>query len=418
MRTALDALTRFYRTGERADRLAHDIAWVAAGAEVPSTWSEDATAVDTINGFVDVGLDPRGLKGAWEGLVFCEDPRRARAIQTIAERAQWFEDHLPIEERFRRPAVGSASARSVDVLIATGDAGPLSAPGVHLPNDASIREEYGSRSFRLANVAEALEQSTPKPLRVEFAWDQAEIEREERWGSITAELLTDLREVAGHGSGRQAAERRGDPARWLKEYGSALEEARADLVALYFIMDEELVRLGLLADVGQAALAAYEHYTRHGGLVQLRCVRSGVQLEQDPMRGRQLVVRWIQDNSSAIDERVRDDKHYLVVTDARAWREAAGRLLAIVQRIKSTGDYDAARDLFERYGIRFSATLRDEVVARCQALGLPSTTAFVMPRLTPVYDRQGEIADVALSYPQSLEQQMLEWSGRRTFPAQ
>jgi len=402
-RQALEALIRFYRTGAEADRAAYDIAWVG-----------DATsAVDTINGFVEVYLDPRGAKGSWEGIVFYEDPKKAGEIKTIAENAKWFEDHMPFEDRFKKPEVKGISARSVDVVLETGDAGPVTAIGINLPNDVVIRERYGSKSVSLANVKEAYEESTPKSARVEFAWDEAETRREKRWASATSDLLTNMHEVIGHASGRQAEDHQGDPAQWLKEYTSALEEARADLVALYFMMDPKLAELGLLEDVQQGALTAYERYTKNGGMLQLRRMKVGVQLEQDHMRNRQMVVRWIQANSGAIEERERDGKHYLVVTDAAEWRDAAGRLLALVQHIKSTGDYEAAHDLFGEYGIAFSPVLRDEVVARYEALGLPSYTGFVMPRLTPVYDEEGAVKDVEISYPLSIEQQMLEWSGRR-----
>jgi dipeptidyl-peptidase III len=406
-RQSLDALIRFYRTGEEADRAAYDIAWVA----------DAASTVDTINGFVEAYLDPRGVKGAWEGVVFYEDPKKAGLIRAIAGSAQWFEDHMPYDERFRRPEVKGISARSIDVVVETGDAGPVTAIGINLPNDVRIREQYGSKSVSLANVKTAYDMSTPKSERVEFAWDEAEVERDERWGTITSDLLTNMHEVIGHASGRQAADRQGDPAQWLKEYASALEEARADLVALYFMMDPKLEELGLLENPEEAALACYERYTKNGGMLQLRRIRTGVQIEDDHMRNRQLVVRWIQDNSKAIEERTRNGKHYLVVTDASAWRQAAGELLRIVQRVKSTGDYEGARSLFERYGIGFSPVLRDEVVARYKALDLPAYTAFVMPRLTPVLDSQGAITDVRVSYPLSIEQQMLEWSGRRAPPS-
>jgi dipeptidyl-peptidase-3 len=408
-RAALEALVRFYRTGERADREAYDIAWVA----------DADSSVDTINGFVEVYHDPRGRKGSWEGIVFYEDPEKAALIRTIADHAQWFEDHMPYDERFRKPEVKGISARSIDVVIETGDAGPVTAIGINLPNDARIREEHGSKSVSLANVKTAYDESTPTSSRREFCWDEAEVAREERWGSLTADLLTNMHEVIGHASGRQAQDDAGEPidatAR-ISEYYSALEEARADLVALWFMMDPELVELGLIDDVDEAALATYERYTRNGGMLQLRRVKEGQQLEQDHMRNRQLVVRWIMANSTAVEERERDGKHYLVVTDARAWRAAAGQLLTLVQRIKSTGDHDAAKALVDGHGVHFDAALRDEVVERYEALGLPAYTGFVMPRLTPVVEG-GELVDVAISYPLSIEQQMLEWSGRRPVPA-
>jgi dipeptidyl-peptidase-3 len=405
-RRALEALVRFYRTGEREDRVAYDVAWVA----------DKDSKIDSVNGFIEVYHDPRGKKGSWEGLVFYEDPHKAAQIQRLAENAQWFEDHMPYDAEFKKPNVKGISARSIDVVIETGDAGPVSAIGINLPNDAAVREQHGSKSVSLANVEEANAMAFGLRSLAEFCWDEAEIARAEQWQRHTSNLLTNMHEVIGHASGRQAPDRQGEHATWIKEYSSALEEARADLVALYFMMDPKLAQLGLLEDPEAGALAAYEAYTRNGGLQQLRRVRTGDQLEQDHMKNRQMVVRWILENSNAIEERLRDGKHYLVVTDARAWRAAAGELLRSVQRIKSTGDYAGAKALFDEHGLKFDPALRDEIVARYEPLGVPAYTGFVMPRLTPVTNAKGKIVDVAISYPLSLEQQMLEWSGRRVAP--
>jgi len=323
---------------------------------------------------------------------------------------------MPYDKEFKRPDVKGISARSIDVVVETGDAGPVSAIGINLPNDNSVRENHGSKSVSLANVEEASVGAIGTRSLGEFCWDEAEIARAERWGRLTSNLLTNMHEVIGHASGRQALDHQGDHATWIKEYSSALEEARADLVALYFMMDPKLAELGLLEDPQEGALAAYEAYTRNGGLQQLRRVKTGDQIEQDHMRNRQMVVRWILKNSNAIEERVRDGKHYLVVRDAKAWRDASGKLLNLVQRIKSTGDYAGAKALFDEHGLKFDPALRDEVVKRYEALGVPSYIGYVMPRLTPVQDKKGKIVDVAISYPMSLEQQMLEWSGRREPP--
>jgi dipeptidyl-peptidase III len=405
-KAALEALIRWYRTGLEVDRRAYDVAWVA----------DKDSPVDTINGFVEVYLDPRGKKGAWEGIVFYEDPKKARLIKTIALNARWFEDHMPYDAEFRKPDVKGISARSIDVVVQTGDAGPVSAIGINLPNDQEVREKHGSKSVSIANVVEAYDRSTPPAAKAEFCWDAAEIERGERLGPLVADLMTNMHEVIGHASGRQAPDRQGDPAHWIKEYYSALEEARADLVALYFMRDKKLEELGLVENAEEAALQGYEAYTRNGGMVQLRRMKEGDQLEEDHMRNRQMIVRWIQAHDGGITEKSRDGKRFLVVTDAAKWHAAAGKLLSVVQRLKSTGDYEGTKKLFDAYGIKFDPKLRDEVVARYAKLDVPSYTGFVMPRLTPV--RNGdEIVDVKISYPLSLEQQMLEWSGRRAPPA-
>jgi len=398
MADALRALIRFYETGEETDRIAYDIAWVR----------DQHSTVDTINGFVEVYLDARGSKGAWEGLVYYVNEEKTRKIQTLAANAQWFEDHMPWAPRFRKPQVTGVTAKAIEVVIETGDSGPITPIGINLPNDHAIREQYGSKSVSLSNVNEAHEKSTPEALRVEFSWSGAEAARAKTWGAFGQELTTEMHEVIGHGSGRMSE---GITAAALKEQHSAIEEARADLVALYFLPDPKLVELGLVPAEyhEEIVLAEYEYFTRNA-LVQLRRVREGTQLEEDHMRNRHMIVSWLRAHTTAIDVRARDGRTYFVMTDAAAFRDGVGRLLAEVQRIKGDGDYEAARALFEQYGVRFDPALRDEIVARVDALDLPSYTAFVMPRLDARYDADGNVADVEISYPCSLEEQMLEYS--------
>ena len=401
MADALTALIRFYETGEEADRIAYDIAWVR----------DQESAVDTINGFMEVYLDPRGVKGAWEGIVCYVNPEKTQRIRTLAAHAQWFEDHMPWDPRFRKTEVTGVTARAIEVVIETGDSGPVTPIGINLPNDQAIREQYGSKSVSLANVSEAYERSTPEGMRVEFAWDDAEAERSKRWGAVAQELTTDMHEVIGHGSGRMADEVTVPPHRLLAEQYSAIEEARADLVALYFLADPKLIELGLVPAEEHSDLVQteYEHYTRTA-LVQLRRVRVGTHLEEDHMRNRQMIVNWLRAHTNAIDVRRRDGKTYFVMTDQAVFRDGVGRLLAEVQRIKSEGDYVAARRLFEAHGVHFDPALRDEVVERVDRLQLPSYTGFVMPRLEARRDTRGDIVDVEISYPCDLETQMLEYS--------
>jgi len=398
---ALGALVRFYTTGEDADRVAYDIAWVR----------DQTGTVDTINGFIEVYLDPRGTKGAWEAMVCYVNHERTRRIEALAAHAQWFEDHAPWRDDFRKPKVLGVTAKAIEVLVETGDSGPLTPVGINLPNDQAIRERFGSKSVSLVNVNEAYERSTPEAMRTEFSWDAAEAARAIRWGGFSRELTTELHEVIGHGSGRMAAHVAQPPHELLKEQYSAIEETRADLVALYFLPDPKLVELGLMPAESAAEIvrAEFEQFTR-GVLVQLRRVREGSQLEEDHMRNRQLIVNWLAANTSAIEVRKRDGKTYYVMTDARAFHDGVGVLLAEVQRIKAEGDYPAARALTESYGVHFDPALRDEVVARVDALRLPSYSAFVMPRLSPVRDEAGAIQDVEVSYPCDLEAQMLEYS--------
>ena len=386
---------------------AYDIAWV----------KDTESPVDTINGFVEVYLDARGMKGAWEALVFYVNREKTSEIQKLAREAQWFEDRMPWDARYRKKGVKGVTASAIDVVIETGDSGPVTPVGINLPNDQAVRERHGSKSVSLSNVNEAYDRSTPAAFREEFSWSPEEVARAERWSAFAGELTTNMHEVIGHGSGLVAERLNGNPHAALREHFSTLEETRADLVALYFLPDPKLVALGLIREEDHAAvvLAEYEGYSRRA-IDQLRRVRVGTDIEEDHMRCRQLIVRWLMANTSAIDVRTRDGKTYYVMTDAAAFREGVGRLASEVQRIKGEGDYEAARHLIESYGVHFDPALRDEVVARVERLNLPSYTGFVMPRLEPVVDASGEIADVKISYPLDLTVQMLEYSavGRAT----
>jgi dipeptidyl-peptidase-3 len=398
---ALKALIKFYQTGETRDREAYDIAWV----------QDKASVVDTINGFVEVYLDARGIKGAWEALVFYVNRQKTTGIQKLAENAQWFEDRMPWDAKYRKQGVQGITANAIDVVVETGDSGPVTPIGINLPNDQAIRERYGSKSVSLSNVSEAFDKSTLPAFRSEFAWTPEEAERGARWGGLSEELTTNMHEVIGHASGKVGEHLAGKPEAALKEQFSALEEARADLVALYFLPDPKLAELGLVPAASQndIVLAEYETYARTG-MLQLRRIRSGTTIAEDHMRNRQMIVHWLKANTKAIDVRTRDGKTYYVMTSAAAFREGAGRLLAEVQRIKAEGDYAAAKTLFETYGIHFEPKLRDEVVARVDTLMLPSYSGFVMPKLEATKNPAGEIVDVAISYPQDLTSQMLEFS--------
>jgi dipeptidyl-peptidase-3 len=401
MAEALGALIAYYRTGEAKDRLAYDIAWVR----------DKDSPVDTINGFTEVYLDARGMKGAWEALVFYVNTQKTSEIQKIAANAQWFEDRMPWDPRYRKAGVQGVTANAIDVVIETGESGPVTPIGVNLPNDQSVREEHGSKSISLTNITEAYDKSTLPEFRTEFSWTPEEAARAEQWGALAGELTTNMHEVIGHASGRIEERLKGNPQAFLKEQYSALEEARADLVALYFLPDPKVVELGLVAQEDHAEIvrAEYEGYARNA-LVQLRRVREGTQLEEDHMRNRQMIVHWLMANTESIEMRTRDGKTYYVMTDPTAFRDGVGRLLADVQRIKAQGDYAAARELFDSYGVRFDPRLRDEIVARVDRLQLPSYTGFVMPTLEAVTDASGAITDVTISYPRDLTRQMLEYS--------
>ena len=401
MAKALRALVTFYRTGEDADREAYDIAWV----------QDKASPVDTINGFVEVYLDARSIKGAWEAIVFYVNHEKTTQIRTIAEQAQWFEDHMPWDQKYRKAGVRGVTANAIDIVIEAGDSGPITPVGINLPNDQKIRERYGSKSVSLSNVNEAYDKSTLPEFRDEFSWTPEEAARSKQWNAFAGELTTNMHEVIGHGSGRVAERLNGNPQAALKEQFSAIEESRADLVALYFLPDPKLVEFGLVPEEAHDEIVRteYESYTRNA-LVQLRRIREGTHIEEDHMRNRQMIVGWLMANTAAIDVRTRDGKTYFVMTDAKAFHAGVGRLLAEVQRIKGEGDYAAALALVDTYGVHFDPALRDEIVARVDRLQLPSYTGFVMPKLDAVTNASGEISDVTISAPLDLSAQMLEYS--------
>ncbi len=403
MAEALRALIKFYETGEDEDRAKYDIAWV----------QDKDSPVDTINGFIEVYMDARGMKGAWESLVYYVNMAKTENIRKIAANAQWFEDRMPWAPEYRKQGVRGVTANAIDVVVECGESAPTTPIGINLPNDQVIRERHGSKSVSLSNVNEAYDKSTLPEFRREFAWSPDEAERAEKWSAFAGELTTDLHEVIGHGSGKVAERVNGSPQNFLKEQYSALEEARADLVALYFVADPRLAELGILKaeDHDEIVRGEYEGYARNA-LVQLRRIREGTQIEEDHMRNRQMIVRWLMVNSTAIEVRKRDGKTFYVMVDSGAFREGVGRLLHDVQRIKAEGDYEAAKALFETHGVHFEADLRDEVVARVDRLQMPSYTGFVQPRLEPVHAPDGSITDVRISYPLDLTAQMLEYSGK------
>ncbi len=401
MQQALRALIRFYETGEDADRLAYDIAWI----------HDTDSPVDTINGFIEVHLDPRGVKGSWEALVFYVNRQTSAQLARLARRAAAFEARMPYDPRYRRPTPTGISARAIDAVTATGEAGPLVPFGINLPNDVRIRAEHGSKSIWLTNVNHAFDSSLDPRLWTEFAWDAGEAERARRYATAARELATSLHEVIGHGSGRSAESLRVPPQEALREFYSTLEETRADLIALYLLPDSELVDLGLVAAADHEGIvrAAYEAFTRES-LVQLRRIRTGQVIELDHFRSRQLIFRWMREDGRAVAERTRDGRTFHVMLGVEAFRDAAGRLLAEVQRIKSEGDYDAARTLVVRHGSYLDERVRDEVVARAAQLSLRSYSGCVMPRLEPVTNDRGDIVDVRVSYPLDFKTQMLEYS--------
>ncbi|HEX7237682.1 MAG TPA: dihydrofolate reductase [Gammaproteobacteria bacterium] len=403
-RAALEKLIRFYRTGSLEDWDEYNIAWLR----------DTNSQVDVINGFIEVYNDPLGMRGTFESVVSLRDAEATRRIGTIAAAAQWFEDHMPFFGRHKKRSVTGISGKVVTVVIETGDASPTTPIGINLPNSDWIRREHGSKSVTLANIVAAYN-AVRGGVDREFSCTPAEIERNELYGELAATLHVDLHEVIGHGSG-QLERGIGPLHETLKNYGSTLEEARADLVALYFAVDPKLVELRLMPSV-EVGFAAYDQFIRNALLQQLNRVEPGKDLEEDHMRNRQLIAAWAYEhgrNDNVIERRSRDGKTFFVVNDYAKLRALFGRLLRELQRIKSTGDYAAIRELVERYAVKVDPALHAEVRARYAALDVPASTGFMGPRLVPV--RSGaEIVDVRIEYPDDFSAQMLEYADRYAF---
>jgi dipeptidyl-peptidase-3 len=403
-RTALEKLVRFYRTGSLEDWDDYNIAWLR----------DTESHVDVVNGFIEVYNDPLGMRGTFESVVSFRDPEATRRIGTIAGAAQWFEDHMPFFGRHKKEKVTGISAKVITVVIESGDASPTTPIGINLPNSDWIRRAHGSKSVSLANIVAAYDAVRGNVDR-EFSYGASEIERNERHGELAATLHVDLHEVIGHGSG-QMEPGVGPMHETLKNYGSTLEEARADLVALYFAVDPKLVELGLMPSI-EVGHAAYDHFIRNALLQQLNRVEPGKDIEEDHMRNRQLIAAWAYEhgrNDKVIERRVRDGKTFFVVNDYTKLRALFGRLLRELQRIKSTGDYAAIRELVERYAVKVDPALHAEVRARYAALNVPAYSGFVGPRLVPVLDGQA-VVDVRIEYPEGFAALMLDYADRYAF---
>jgi dipeptidyl-peptidase III len=400
-RLALTKLVDFYRSGSLKDWDDYNVAWLR----------DTESHVDLIHGFIEVYNDPLGMRGTFESVVSFRDPEATRRIGAIAGAAQWFEDHMPFFEQHKKPNVTGITGKVITVVIESGDASPTTPIGINLPNADWIRRAHGSKSVSLGNIV-----STYSAVRGgadrEFSFDAAEIERNERHGELAHALAIDLHEVIGHGSG-QMEPGVGPLHETMKNYGSTLEEARADLVALYYAFDPKLIELGVMPSV-EVGYAAYDQFIRNALLQQLNRVEPGKDLEEDHMRNRQLIASWAYERGrrdNVIEKRTRDGKTFFVVNDYVRLRELFGELLRELQRIKSTGDYAAIRELVERYGVKVDAALGAEVRARYAALDIPAYTGFIGPRLVPVR-RGGAIADVTIEYPDDFAAQMLEYAER------
>ncbi|MBC7186612.1 MAG: peptidase M49 [Calditrichaeota bacterium] len=398
-RQALQHLIAYYRTGDVREFHNFYLLWV-----------RDNPLVDTINGFVETYLDARAVKGAWEGIVFFVDEESTAKMRALAAAAQYFEDRAPWDDAFKKQGVHPPVASAIKVLTQTGDQGPIGWAGINLPNEQWIREQHGSKSITLQNMIAARRRAQSDALLREFCATGAELRRAKKWGDQAADACLALHEVVGHGSGKADPHLGGDPSDFLREYYSTLEEARADLMALWNIFDPKLVEIGLVTDAEQVGKAAYDDYVRDD-LTMLRLYPYATTIEEDHDRAAHLIVSYLRATTDAVSLERKGGKSYLRVKDYAAMRAGVGRLLAEIMRIKAQGDYQAARALVTTYGSSFDPALRDEVVARFAKLDLPTYTAYVNPELSLVTDANGNPRDVRVTYPCDFLGQMLRYAG-------
>lgn len=413
----IDLLVKYYRTGDLKDFDRYSIAWV----------QQHEGMIDFINGFFEVYGDPLGLKGTWEGIVEYKDLEATKRTQTISQNAQWFEDHSPVDPRFRKPEVKGVTANVICAAMLGGEEYPASAIGINLPNANWIRQEYGSKSVTIGNLTEAYNKAAQgNGFRDEFVIDEDTISLMNQYEDITDDLHTDLHECLGHGSGQLLP---GTDPDALKAYGSTIEEARADLFGLYYVADHKLVELGLTPN-DEAYKAQYYGYLMNGLLTQTIRIKEGDKIEEAHMRNRALIAWWVMEHAEGAVELVKMDmnyasaedalkdsegniittKTYVKINDYAKLRHLFGELLAEIQRIKSEGDFEAARQLVEKYAVNINPELHREILARYKKLNLAPYKGFINPKMTLEMDEEGEITDVVLDYEESYVDQMLRYS--------
>lgn len=413
----IDLLVKFYRTGSLEDFDRYSIAWV----------EQHEGLVDFINGFIEVYGDPLGMKGTWEGIVEYKDLEATKRTQTISQNAQWFEDHSPVDSRFRKPEVKGVTANVICAAMLGGEEYPASAIGINLPNSNWIRQEHGSKSVTIGNLTDAYNKAAQgNGFRDEFVIDKETVALMNQYADITDDLHTDLHECLGHGSGQLLPTTDPDA---LKAYGNTIEEARADLFGLYYVADHKLVELGLTPN-DEAYKAQYYSYLMNGLLTQTIRIKEGDKIEEAHMRNRALIAWWTLEHAEGAVELVQEEvsyasaedalkdaegniittRTYMKVNDYEKLRHLFGELLAEIQRIKSEGDYEAARQLVEKYAVNIDPALHREILARYKKLNLAPYKGFINPKMTLVFDEEGNPIDVNLDYEESYTDQMLRYS--------
>lgn len=397
---AIDKLISFYTTGDLKTFDQYAIAWV----------QDSLSRVDFVNGFTESYGDPLGMKASWEATVNFKNTEATKRTEIISTNAQWFEDHSPVDPRFRKEEVKGVTAKVITVAQLGGDCYPSTPIGINLPNSNWIRKDYGSKSVTIENIMEAYDKAAEHSGFIdEFVWSPVELELLHKYGFITDVLHTDLHEILGHGSGQLMP---GVDPDALKAYGSTIEEARADLFGLYYIADPKLVELGIIPSA-DAYKAEYYRFMMNGLMTQLTRIEPGKTIEEAHMRNRQLIARWVYEKGKAdnvVEFKERDGKTFVVVNDYAKLRNLFGQLLAEIQRVKSEGDFNGAKSLVENYAVQVDQKLLAEVLARYKALNLKPYKGFVNPVFEAVTDKDGKITDVKISYNEGYVDQMLRYS--------
>lgn len=396
---ALQTLVTYYKTGNLRDFDTYNMAWV----------KDTASVVDVVNGFIEVYQDPLGKKGSFESVVSIKDFEASKRIAKIGANAQWFEDQSPIMPQHKKKKVTGISAKVINAVVESGDAAPSTPIGINLPNNEWIREKHGSKSVNLGNIVEAYEQAAGGSVVDEFYFNDEIRNRVKEYAPLADKLHTDMHEVIGHASGKIDT-LVGQPHETLKNYASALEEGRADLVALYYLLDPKLVELGVMPSLDYGK-AAYDEYITKGLIVQLSRIKQGNSIEEAHMRNRQMIAAWAYEKGKTkkvIEKKQENGKTFFVVNDYTALRSLFGDLLREIQRIKSQGDYKAGKSLIESYGVKIDPALHQEVLERYKKLNIAPYAGFIQPKLVPVMV-DGKISDVKIEYPKDFKTQMLEY---------
>ncbi|RLD45200.1 MAG: dihydrofolate reductase [Bacteroidetes bacterium] len=398
---AFEKLIEYYKTGDLKKFDEYSILWL----------QDSKSTVDTVHGFIEVYGDSLGKKASYESVVSIKDEEASKRAEAISNNALWFETNSSTDKKYKKEKVEGVSAKAINVVVEAGDCSPSTPIGINLPNAEWIREEYGSKSVSISNILTAYDEASKDTGALqEFAYSQEEIDLSKKWSNAASALHVDLHEIIGHGSGK-LAKGIADPSDTLKNYASTLEEARADLVALYFAIDPKLEELGLQESV-EVGYAEYNSYIRGGLMTQLVRIELGKNIEESHMRNRQIIAKWAYEKGfedNIIEKKTKDNKTYFIVNDHQKLREIFGELLAEVQRIKSEGDYEAGKNLVENYGVKIDYKLHKEILERWKKLNIASYAGFINPKLTAIYDND-EILDVKINYPMEFAEQMMEYS--------